>query len=335
MNIIKQGPRPGLEDHLSHNLRITPKTHTEAVFWKIRHTTPREDIRLKLGRYHRGSKECETLTPKSELTLDHEEFTALISFLQDRYEPFRNGKRRYMPIDDRFDAKSLGHLRAIFANPDRAELLRFIAENKILPDDIAAGIQLQSQKRAVQQFEAMLGRQLDEADWETWFKSNPWVLGSEFVKVLDERRVDTGNVADFLMQAYDGFVDIIEIKKPAPDLRFWRVRATDQSPVPSGTLVEAITQSARYIHEVERRMNDLKFTKSLKGVRAIKPRCVLIYGRSDEWGEPQLEAYRILNSCYHNLTVLTYDHVLARAKRILNPVAPKDVPQDQLDDIPF
>jgi hypothetical protein len=335
MIFTKQGPRPGLEDFLSKVLRTTPRTFTKAVFWKIRHSTPREDIRLKLGRYRRGTKECETPAPKSELTLDHDEFTALITLLQDQYEPFRLGQRKFIPIDDRFDAQSLAHLRAIFANPDRTELLKFIAQNEILPDDIAAGIQLHSQRKAVRQYEAMLGQDLDEADWETWFKSNPWVLGSEFVCVLDERRIDPGNVADFLMQAYDGFVDIIEIKKPAPDLQFWRPRASDQHPIPSSSLVEAITQSARYIYEVERRMNDLKFTKSLKGVRAIKPRCVLIYGRSDGWEEPQLEAYRILNSCYHNLTVLTYDHVLARAKRILNPVVPKAVPQDELDDIPF
>ena len=29
-----------------------------------------------------------------------------------------------------------------------------------------------------------------------------------------------------------------------------------------------------------------------------------------------MEAYRIFNASFHNLTVLTYDHVLARAQRI-------------------
>lgn len=33
--------------------------------------------------------------------------------------------------------------------------------------------------------------------------------------------------------------------------------------------------------------------------------------------DDQKEAYRILNTAYHNLTILTYDHVLDRAKRIL------------------
>jgi len=36
----------------------------------------------------------------------------------------------------------------------------------------------------------------------------------------------------------------------------------------------------------------------------------------NDWNEKQAEAYRILNASFHNLTVLTYDHVLARARRI-------------------
>ena len=30
----------------------------------------------------------------------------------------------------------------------------------------------------------------------------------------------------------------------------------------------------------------------------------------------RIESYRILNSSYHNLTILTYDHVLQRARKI-------------------
>jgi hypothetical protein len=47
-----------------------------------------------------------------------------------------------------------------------------------------------------------------------WFAENDWVLGSDFVRVLDERAIDTENVADYLVEAYDGFLDIIEIKRP-------------------------------------------------------------------------------------------------------------------------
>ena len=60
----------------------------------------------------------------------------------------------------------------------------------------------------------------------------------------------------------------------------------------------------------------MKFLDRVDGVRTVKPRCVLVFGRSNDWTPAQAEAYRILNSGFHNLTILTYDHVLMRAKRI-------------------
>jgi hypothetical protein len=54
-----------------------------------------------------------------------------------------------------------------------------------------------------------------------------------------------------------------------------------------------------------------------ENLKTIKPRCTLIFGRSNEWNERQREAYRILNSNYHNLVIMTYDHVLERAKRMV------------------
>lgn len=35
------------------------------------------------------------------------------------------------------------------------------------------------------------------------------------------------------------------------------------------------------------------------------------------WDEQECEAYRVLNSSYHNLTIMSYDHVLERAKRMV------------------
>jgi hypothetical protein len=50
---------------------------TRALFWKIPHDSGIEDIHLKLGRYKLTvdlDEVLETEQPKSELTLDHEEF---------------------------------------------------------------------------------------------------------------------------------------------------------------------------------------------------------------------------------------------------------------------
>jgi antiviral defense system Shedu protein SduA len=83
-------------------------------------------------------------------------------------------------------------------------------------------------------------------------------------------------------------------------------------------LVKAITQASTYLLEVEREANSVKFLERLGGIKAIKPRCVLIYGRSDNWSAGQREAYRVLNAGFHSLSIMTYDHVLDRAKRMLD-----------------
>jgi hypothetical protein len=67
----------------------------------------------------------------------------------------------------------------------------------------------------------MLDDDLVEHKWQEWFQNNDWVLGSEFVRMLDEREIDTSHISDFLKQAYDGFLDIVEIKRPEGGLKFW------------------------------------------------------------------------------------------------------------------
>jgi len=117
-----------------------------------------------------------------------------------------------------------------------------------------------------------------------------WVLGSEFVRVLDEREIDTAHISDYLMQAYDGFLDIIEIKRPEGGLRFWADRQDRGNWIPSVDLTKAVSQATRYIYEVEREANSVKFLQRVGNVKTIKPRCVLIFGRSQNWSDDQKEA---------------------------------------------
>lgn len=332
-------------DYLAATLKQKAKTVTNAFFWKIPHNTPgTEDIRLKIGRYNIVDDFIEipeTKNPKSELTLDNDEFKALLEFISANYEPFKQGARKFIPLDEKFDKESIDHVRALFDNPDKKALLAFIVDNDILPSDVISSLQHQSKVNAVEEYERMLSGNFLEHDWQKWFRENDWVLGSEFVKILDERRIDTENIADYLMQAYDGFLDIIEIKRPSENLTFWAGSEDHNNPVPSSDLIKAITQASTYIYEVEREANSLKFLERTGGVKTIKPRSILIFGRSHNWTPEKRSAYRILNSSYHNLTILTYDHVLERAKRIVGVENKKEEEtirehtNETQDDLPF
>jgi len=306
-------------DYLAATLKDKTQTITKAWFWKIFHKSGQEEIHLKIGRYkkHIIGEIVEKFSPKSELTLDSEEFNSLIEFIASNYEPFKKGSRQYIAINDTFSKDSIENLKAIFSNPNKKQLLNFVIENNIVPADLIRNLQYQERIKAIEEFETMLENDLVEQKWQEWFKKNSWVLGSEFVKVLDERHLDTQNISDYLMQAYDGFLDIIEIKRPEGNLDFWHPQLDHDNYIPSMGLNKAITQATRYLYEMERESNSQKFFERVGSIKTIKPRCVLIFGRSNNWNTDQKEAYRIFNSCYHNVTTLTYDHVLSRAKRIL------------------
>lgn len=158
-------------------------------------------------------------------------------------------------------------------------------------------------------YKAKLGVSKDEEVWQKFFEANPWILGSDFVEVLKERVIDEENETDIPVKDYYGFVNIIELKLPIEN--FWT--AED---MPVASLSKAIMQCARYITEMERRMNDHKKVKKL-GASILKPRITLIYGRSNEWTEEQKEQFKVLNSIFHNIVILTYDYVLERANKII------------------
>lgn len=95
-----------------------------------------------------------------------------------------------------------------------------------------------------------------------------------FAQIIDERNIDTENIADYIMRAFDGFVDLVEIKKPN-GLQFWSATKDHNNYVPSTDLVKAITQCLNYIYAIEREANSVKFIEKTKS-KVIKPRCILI-----------------------------------------------------------
>lgn len=308
-------------DYLLCVLKEKPRVISRAALWRIPHRTPDvEDINLKIGRYNKSDFNVESVEisePRSELTLDNEEFRALLTFLHENYEPFRAGVREYVALSGTLSPEDIAAVQALFGSPDRQELIELVSRHELIPRDLLAGLEHARRARAIDEFTAMLSEDRVEHDWQTWFQENDWVLGSEFVRVLDDRRIDVQNIADYLVEAYDGFLDLVEIKRPSGGLEFWAPTKDHGNYVPHSDLTKAITQASNYLFEVEREANSLKFLERTRGVRTIKPRCVLVFGRSANWNDEQHRACRIMNSTMHNLTVLTYDHVEKRARRML------------------
>lgn len=315
----------GVKDKLIWQLKDKKTVVTRAHFWKVEHNTVADEIFLKIGRYKKPeeyweNEELDNLEPKSELTLDGDEFLELISLLQRHYAPFKDGVKAFIPLDKSFESSNAQQIKKLFSLPDKQKIIEFVISNQVIPEDLELGLQNAKRINAIAQFREMLKGDLVESNWQCWFEKNNWILGSEFVRILDERTIDTQNITDFLMEAYDGFLDIVEIKRPEGGMHFWAKSLDHGNYIPSTDLIKAITQASSYIFEVEREANSVKFLERIGGVKTIKPRCILIFGRSFDWNLKQVEAFRILNSGYHNISIMTYDHVLERAERIVGHV---------------
>ena len=152
---------------------------------------------------------------------------------------------------------------------------------------------------------------MNENIWQKWFEKNNWVLGTDFVKISDDRRIDVKNIADFIVENIDGFVDVIEIKKAGESKKFFEDKEDHDNLVPSSSLTKAITQLSNYLSILEQKANNYDTTTRIGKI--LKPRGILIYGNSKNWTQKEYNAFRLLNDSLTNITIYTYDMVYKRA----------------------
>ncbi len=312
----------------AQTLKTKKRVYSQALLMKIPHDHLEEnDISLKVGRYALPYGRVAESNPKSELTLDNEELNALIKYISEYYTPVSLGQGEYISVTGD-NAELIRQFKALVDG--QADTAQILIENGILSDNVFFAATSIKKMSALGLFEDALSKDLPEKYWQDWFSQNKWLLGSDFAQIIDERQIDTENIADYIMRAFDGFVDLVEIKKPN-GLPFWAAAKDHDNFVPSSDLVKAITQCLNYIHAIEQEANSVKFLERAKS-KVIKPRCILVYGRSNDWNDEQREAYRILNAAYNQVSILTYDHLLIRAKNVLGI---EMLPAEEDGELPF
>ena len=295
---------------------------SKALLMKIPHSHSDEnDISLKIGRYDKPFGQVETDNPRSELTLDNDELNSLIDYISEYYSPITLGQGEYINVAGRNGVLIQQFKRLVEVREDTAKLL---IDNGILTDKVYITASSIKKSEALHSFQLALAEEYSEHYWQKWFESNKWLLGSDFAHIIDERVIDSDNIADYIMQAFDGFIDLVEIKKPDVG-PFWASKLDHGNYIPSGDLVKSITQCLNYLRAIEEQSNSHKFIKKT-GSKVIKPRCTLIYGRSHDWNNEQKEAYRVLNGAYNQLSIMTYDHLLYRARNVLGLYPEDEVP---------
>lgn len=204
-----------------------------------------------------------------------------------------------------------------------AKLLRRAAKNRqianIVPSDVvinfAAVINQIRYKKAISELMSMLKEKHTEKEFEAWFLENHWIFGTEYLKTEDVR-IGWRTSGDIILTSVDGYQDIIELKLPTEEVLL-RDDSHDNW-YPSAGLSKAVSQATKYIQESE---DARAIIQSKEGVPFLKPRAKIVIGRSINWtsddGDKRLDCLRKLNAQLHNIQIMTYDHLLLCAGRMV------------------
>jgi hypothetical protein len=156
-----------------------------------------------------------------------------------------------------------------------------------------------------------------EKVYQDWCDRHPWAFGHAYVMRDEVRRLDARNIVDLLLTDLAGFRDVVELKRP--DARVLRADPSHGSYFFSSDASRAIGQAHKYMDVLQDTMS-----RSLEAhplLVAYHPRATIVIGRSDKWRPGQTRALRGLNARMHNITVMTYDHLVAQAKQLLRLVS--------------
>ena len=234
----------------------------------------------------------------------------------------------------RFDANLL---RRLFSKVADGKRLQMIVDSlsEIDLDNLSATIRQTSHKKALRDLERLLElehsgdvvaavasdpalKQFNagkpEDVFRKWLEANLWVFGVEYYRKHDWRIVAEDAIADLVMETADGFIDLIELKRPKLPYPLLNKHTSHNGYYPSAQLSQAIGQSLLYL----RRLGDKKAAIEHKhDTRVLCPRVKLVVGRSLDFNADQYETMRILNANLGSISVLTYDDILRNAKQII------------------
>lgn len=287
-----------------------------------------------------------------KFSLDTIQTYELLEALKDAYpigqDGISSGKRTVIRGADQSEiiiteANKISILKKLTKLLSPTEISNWLSENlESISENLAVARLYANRKEILKKMRVMLEESHSENDWKDFLKENQWIFGSSFVQIIDERRIDIHHQTDLPFKVEGGFLDIVEIKKPT--FPFWlQTKSVNylyrgKFLIPYYELSGAVSQLSKYILQAEKRVSDAEYIKDHGNVVPLKPRGLIVHGRSNNWGETEWEAFRLLNDGLHGIQIVTFDHLLERAEKSLQSmeVAVKDDPKEvSIDDIPF
>lgn len=236
--------------------------------------------------------------------------------------PDEAGKYLILRVDDDGDTQNFARLRSILSDSNKsllalevlesvgqdAELLQQMSELAATnPDSVriaSAALKLGQYSLAIEKLETMVAANPTEGRFQEHLNQNPWMFGSDYSELLDQRDFVQGQITDFpLRRTADGCLEILEIKRPFADSLFV-YDTSHNSWYPRSELSQAVGQIMGYIDELDAQRDTIWRRHK---ILVHKVRAKIVIGRDGD--ENQAEALRRYNSHLNRIEVITFDQL--------------------------
>lgn len=152
-----------------------------------------------------------------------------------------------------------------------------------------------------------------EKIFQNWIEKNIWTLGIDYIQKHPARQIGINSESDLIMETTDGFIDLIELKRPKFEL--FDFDTSHKSFYPSKELSKVIGQCMQYLKVLE----DYKLVlEKQHKFKLLRPRIKIIVGRTYKFNDEQFEALRMLNSSLNHIQVISYDYLCLCGDNIIS-----------------
>jgi hypothetical protein len=201
---------------------------------------------------------------------------------------------------------------------------------------LKSDIELVTLNQLIERYQEMLGKELAEGRWQSFFLENPFILSLAFAvptllvqgqAYAGGKRLNGsgGKIADFLYaSATTGNLALVEIKRPGTELLGKNSYRGDLF-APSTDLGAAIVQVLDQRFKLQNELPVIKNNMNRYDIHSYAIRCIVIAGKTPP-EHSQKKSFELVRNTLSDVIVVTFDELLQRLieiKKALQPTEPE------------
>jgi hypothetical protein len=156
----------------------------------------------------------------------------------------------------------------------------------------------------------------NEVDLQRYIENHPWLIGLDYSRVRARRDVPRGSL-DFVLERFDGFHDLLELKSPGDSIIDAPDAMDDVGPSASAySLSRALANALAQVHVYRDTLTAHESTvEQLYGLAHSRdPRIVIVIGQVRNLPAHRRRVLEQLNRSLHRVEVIPYDVIGRRAE---------------------